>query len=428
VEYNEHDGRPILTNVKHADPKFQIQSATVTGGGRDYTIQWKDGHSSIFTKDWVNMQLNRLGLGLGYSMDQYAASQSLGGGEEEEDSSIVPPRVPWSNLTQEALCSNKEYRMAFDFDDLVSTEKEEQPLKNAIQSLYQYGLLLVTSTPTDDKGAGIAALASALSGPAHKLSPSTSLLSAYQQQHNQQHEQENNHQQEHSPILLEQGTDGPQRTLYGSIWSTQSSAMADHVSTADSAYTSHALPLHTDMTYHRDPPGLQLFTMASPAVDGGESIFADGLAVAEYMRKHHVEEFNILASTPRRYHSIDPVTGWYLEGKGPVISAVDRWEGWGGRPPKDGSNVTCESQDERYGPIVQIRHNDLDRLADIPPRYILQQGKEKVEEFYKDLERAHDVWDGLLSQDEFRLVVKLKPGETVVVANQVRCMVYLCDT
>ena len=32
---------------------------------------------------------------------------------------------------------------------------------------------------------------------------------------------------------------------------------------------------------------------------------------------------------------------------------------------------------------------------------------------------AQNIWDTLLSRDEFRLVVKLKPGETAVVANQV---------
>ena len=37
------------------------------------------------------------------------------------------------------------------------------------------------------------------------------------------------------------------------------------------------LPLHTDFTYVRDPPGLQVFTMRAPALVGGESVFADGL-------------------------------------------------------------------------------------------------------------------------------------------------------
>ena len=410
VEYNSHDGRPTLINrtmETKEDLKYQIRSASLKDG--DYTIQWKDGHSSTFAKDWVDMHLSRLG----YIKD--VCSQGL---EEDNTSKVVVPRIPWCDLTQESLCTNQKYRMSFNFDDIVSTEEEEQTLKDAVQSLYQYGLLLVTSTPTDDEGAGIAALASALSGPAHKLSPSTSLLTAYQQsQQEEQHEHENQ-------IILEQGTDGPQRTLYGSIWSTHSSAMADHVSTADSAYTNYALPLHTDMTYHRDPPGLQIFTMASPAIEGGESIFADGLGVAEYMRQHHPEEFEILASTPRRFHSIDPVTGWYLEGKGPVISALDRWEGWGGRPLKDEESSTNGVAQDRYGPIVQIRHNDLDRLPDVPPRYILQQGKAEVEKFYKDLERAHEIWDGLLGQDKFRLVVKLQPGETVVVANQVRRLIY----
>ena len=41
--------------------------------------------------------------------------------------------------------------------------------------------------------------------------------------------------------ILEHGTDGPQKTLYGNIWSTHSSGMSDGTSTADSAYGMEAL-------------------------------------------------------------------------------------------------------------------------------------------------------------------------------------------
>mmetsp|Transcript_16047 Transcript_16047/g.20362 ORF Transcript_16047/g.20362 Transcript_16047/m.20362 type:complete len:192 (+) Transcript_16047:188-763(+) len=151
--------------------------------------------------------------------------------------------------------------------------------------------------------------------------------------------------------------------------------------------------------------------MVSAADVGGESIFADGLAVAEYMRSNHKKEFDTLCRIHRRYRSIDDETGWYLEGNGPIIEAVDTWRGLAA-PPKDSDS------ESRWGAVVRIRHNDLDRLPDLPSPHI---EKGDIESFYNELKEAHDIWDNLLARDEFRLVVKLQPGDTVVVANQ-RCL------
>jgi Taurine catabolism dioxygenase TauD, TfdA family len=149
------------------------------------------------------------------------------------------------------------------------------------------------------------------------------------------------------------------------------------------------LPLHTDMTYHRDPPGLQIFTMAQPAISGGESVFGDGFAVAERLRCTNPEAFDVLSTTVRRYRCIDCATGWHLEASGPVISDVN-------------------------GEVVMIRHNDLDRLPDLPPADCGD-----ADGFYAKLQAAHLAWDQILAEDDMRLVVRLQPGDTIVVANQV---------
>ena len=73
-----------------------------------------------------------------------------------EDISASIPRIPWIKLTQEKLRSNSGVRMTFDFQDLVSVD-QMSTVNDAVQSLYQYGLLLATSTLTNDHGAGIAA-------------------------------------------------------------------------------------------------------------------------------------------------------------------------------------------------------------------------------------------------------------------------------
>jgi alpha-ketoglutarate-dependent taurine dioxygenase len=171
-----------------------------------------------------------------------------------------------------------------------------------------------------------------------------------------------------------------------------SGGQPEGTSIADSAYGIEGLPLHTDMTYHRDPPGLQIFTMVQPAGEGGgESIFCDGFAAAEHLRKMNPEAFATLSETTRRYRCVDEETGWHLEASGPVISVHN-------------------------GTVVGIRHNDLDRLTDLPPP---EATGEEIDKFYDRLQAAHEAWDSILCQDDFRLVVALQPGETMVVANQV---------
>lgn len=182
------------------------------------------------------------------------------------------------------------------------------------------------------------------------------------------------------------------RSLYGTVWSTHFDGQADGSSVADSAYSQTSLPLHTDMTYHRDPPGLQIFTMIRPSIEGGESVFADGFAIAEKCRTSDPEAFSTLSTTVRRYRCIDNETGWHLEASGPII-VVQR------------------------GRVVGIRHNDLDRLPDLPPADISSESE--IEAFYDKLSHAHLVWNKLLGNDEYRLVMKLNPGDTIVVANQV---------
>jgi len=195
--------------------------------------------------------------------------------------------------------------------------------------------------------------------------------------------------------------------------------MVQGASKADSAYGHDALPLHTDMTYFQTPPGLQIFTMIQPASMGGESIFCDGLAVAETLRRENYPAFDILCKNGRTYRCMDEDVGWHLEATGPIIQAVDHGESLASTSGKR------SLQDQRWGSVLSIRHNDLDRLPDLPPYFVanptVQQHDSTVSSFYQDLEYAHKALDEILTRDEFRLVVKLKPGETVVVVNQ-RCL------
>lgn len=70
------------------------------------------------------------------------------------------------------------------------------------------------------------------------------------------------------------------------------------------AYTSIALPLHTDLPNQELPPGYQFLHCITNAAAGGESILADGFAIVEDMREQAAPFFNLLSSQsmPFRFH------------------------------------------------------------------------------------------------------------------------------
>ena len=416
VMYDHCSGRPILTNrnteVK-CKKKYQVLSWRHVDrsddglGGERVEITWADDAVTTYPTTWLKEQIRLYHRGDGRPSVPDAPSSLP----------IAIQRIPWINVTEDDVRA-PDSDMVLSFEELIfgrtagdkSMKESNEAAMNegmdrAIEALYKYGFLLVTDTPVDDGGTGVAALSAALSGGDIKTSKNVSLLARYRES---VHAQED----EKDPVtVLPDGTDGPLRSLYGNVWSTHSTAMAEGASQADSAYSNDGLPLHTDMTYFRDPPGLQIFAVKQPAAIGGESIFADGFAVAERLRLENSQAFDLLCKTNRRYRSLDTVTGWHLEGQGPVISAVDR-----------GHTLPPEL---RWGAITQIRHNALDRLPDLPPLAADGSGapmeEAEVDKWYSDLNAAHREWDALLASDEFRLVMQLAPGDTVVVANQ-RCL------
>lgn len=74
------------------------------------------------------------------------------------------------------------------------------------------------------------------------------------------------------------------------------------------AYTSDALPLHTDLTNQDLPPGYQfLHTLANDAT-GGASTFCDGVAVAEDLRRSEPDAFDVLSSVRVPFRFFDENT------------------------------------------------------------------------------------------------------------------------
>ena len=73
------------------------------------------------------------------------------------------------------------------------------------------------------------------------------------------------------------------------------------------AYTSDALPLHTDLSNQETPPGFQFLHCVQNASQGGGSVFCDGVAIAEDLRKTDPEGFVRLRDQPipMRFHDSD---------------------------------------------------------------------------------------------------------------------------
>lgn len=84
-----------------------------------------------------------------------------------------------------------------------------------------------------------------------------------------------------------------QETNYGRLFDVRSVAKAENL-----AYTDLGLGLHTDNPYRDPVPGFQVLHCILPAPDGGDSIFADGYAVAVHLRRVDPDAFAILTRMP----------------------------------------------------------------------------------------------------------------------------------
>jgi len=68
-----------------------------------------------------------------------------------------------------------------------------------------------------------------------------------------------------------------------------------HLSPVNLAYTASALELHTDLPAEELAPGIQYLHCLANSVEGGDSIFIDGAAVAEDFRLSNPDDFAILS-------------------------------------------------------------------------------------------------------------------------------------
>jgi gamma-butyrobetaine dioxygenase len=82
-------------------------------------------------------------------------------------------------------------------------------------------------------------------------------------------------------------------TNYGLVFDVRSVASPENL-----AYSDLGLGLHTDNPYREPVPGFQALHVLVASPDGGENLFADGFAIAEYLRGTDPDAFGLLTRTP----------------------------------------------------------------------------------------------------------------------------------
>ena len=147
------------------------------------------------------------------------------------------------------------------------------------------------------------------------------------------------------------------------------------------AYTSVALPLHTDLPNQEVPPGYQFLHCLANEATGGGSLFADGFAMAKDLRDEDPEAFRLLCEVPIpfRFHDGDAD----IRVHEPVITLDDE------------------------GEVIEIRYNaHLAGVFDMEP--------EVMPAYY----RAYRAYMAKTRDPKYRLTLKLKAGEMVVFDNR----------
>lgn len=448
----EEDGRWCLTTKEErCNNKNNNGGATITTHRKSY-----------FTAEWITAQTERWRA----NVDDYDSFNDNNNQttmtDDENDHKYDTnnhnvKRILWSNWTEKTVRDTKTSPILFHYDNLELHNNKQHQQQNhtphnneqhakdeqrrLLQVLYQYGIVLITGTPFYTETLPIIK-----NDDDDVKSSSRNNLDERRRMNNDAtiHEQEEEKITAESAILHLATIIGyyPQQTLYGAgVWSTSSLSSFENdsstrsscssSSTADSAYGNTALPLHTDMTYMATPPGVQIFLMVQPATSAttgcsttinnnplpstGQSIFLDGIAAARQLRLEHPNYYQLLTTTQRRYRCIDDSSNvnkmWHLEASGPIIETIPR-------------SSSCSGD----ALVKSIRHNDLDRLPDLPPYSSTTAATTTTtattattDEFYHQLKVAHEAWDDILRRDSMRLVLNLQPGDCILVANH-RCL------
>ena len=163
-------------------------------------------------------------------------------------------------------------------------------------------------------------------------------------------------------------------TIFGAFWD-----FTADLAKADTAYTNLELRPHTDGTYARDAPGLQLFHCLRFEGTGGESILVDGFRIADELREHDPEAYDTLATVEVMGHYIGD--GAHLIASRPVLR-------------------------HEHGRLVQVSFNNYDRAPFRLP-------DDQMRAFY----RALKAFEMQANSERLQWRHPLRPGEVLLFDN-----------
>lgn len=179
-----------------------------------------------------------------------------------------------------------------------------------------------------------------------------------------------------STVLLASRVDYLRQTNFGTTFDVVSVS-----SPINLAYTSIALPLHTDLPNQETPPGYQFLHCLANECVGGESVFVDGLKVAEALREKSPEYFRLLSEQviPFRFHDADHDI----------------------RQHQSVINV------DSFGNIIEVKFNaHLAMVFDLPANIM------------RDYYLAYRSLMACFRDERFKIEVKLEAGQMVVFDNR----------
>jgi len=156
---------------------------------------------------------------------------------------------------------------------------------------------------------------------------------------------------------------------FGVLFNVQSKADAD-----SNAYTAFNLPLHSDLPTRELQPGLQFLHCLVNDATGGESIFVDGFAIADALRREDPDAFRALCEIPVEFRNKDRH-----------------------------SDYRC------LAPIIAL--DALGRVAEIRMANFLRGPFDTTEQQMPRLYRAYRRFIALTRDARFRVIRRLDPGQ-----------------
>ena len=163
----------------------------------------------------------------------------------------------------------------------------------------------------------------------------------------------------------------------------------------DTAYTTLALPAHTDTTYFTDPAGLQMFHLLShTAGSGGASLLVDGFKAARVLKEKDPYAYEILTKVGITCHASG--------NKGITITPGKKY------PVLNHGDIIDETG--QY-PLMQVRWNNDDRGSiDLgEARGTGSKPSITAESWYY----AARLWNSILQSKDMEYWSQLKPGRPI---------------